>query len=170
MKSNKSFSLVLQDKFLQMMQGLGYVLYVSIFILQSSATSYLWIKQNYLMKRNYEIELFCGNDQKSFPLDYVPLYCAKCNELFLKEIPYHVLHSKYFLHNKIIFTSLSGDVTIDCPEDATRYQNKIEDSLQSKLGFQLKTGDSILTHFDSISLQSGRKRNRRKSKVFERYI
>ena len=61
-----------------------------------------------------------------------------------------------------------GDVTIDNSEDANKYQNKIEESLQSKLGFQLKTGDSILTHFDNISLQSSRKRNRRKSKVFER--
>ena len=62
----------------------------------------------------------------------------------------------------------SGDVTIDCSDDAQKYQNKIEESLQSKLGFKLKTGDSILTHFDSMSLQSAKKRSRRKSKVLER--
>ena len=63
---------------------------------------------------------------------------------------------------------ISGDVTIDCPDEAHKYQNKIEDSLQAKLGFQLKTGDSILTHFEGLSIQSARKRSRRKSKVFER--
>ena len=63
----------------------------------------------------------------------------------------------------------SGDVTIDCSDDAQKYQNKIEETLQSKLGFKLKTGDSILTHFDSMSLHSAKKsRSRRKSKVFER--
>ena len=68
-----------------------------------------------------------------------------------------------------ISVMFSGDVTIDCSDDAQKYQNKIEETLQSKLGFKLKTGDSILTHFDSMSLQSAKKsRSRRKSKVFER--
>lgn len=46
---------------------------------------------------------------------------------------------------------------------------KIEDSLQHKLGFELKTGDSILTQFENLSLQPYMKKSRKKSKVFERF-
>ena len=85
------------------------------------------------------------------------------------------MQTKRKYHNKYLFlissfsVMFSGDVTIDCSDDAQKYQNKIEETLQSKLGFKLKTGDSILTHFDSMSLHSAKKsRSRRKSKVFER--
>merc|ERR1711874_73177 len=60
-----------------------------------------------------------------------------------------------------------GDLTIDCDEEASRYQNKIEDSIQSKLGFHLKAGDTILTHFDNTA-NPGKEKKRRKSKVFQR--
>jgi len=63
-----------------------------------------------------------------------------------------------------------GDVTIECEDDAYRYQVKIEESLQYQLGFQLKPGDIILTHFDSIPGQSCTKKGRRRSKVFERTL
>jgi len=64
-----------------------------------------------------------------------------------------------------------GDVTIECEDDAYRYQVKIEESLQYPLGFQLKKGDTILTHFDSSTGHSGQpKRGRRRSKVFERTL
>jgi hypothetical protein len=61
----------------------------------------------------------------------------------------------------------SGDSTIESEEEAYRYQRKIEESLEYQLGYQLKIGDTILTHFDSLPGQGGR-RGRRKSKVFER--
>ena len=61
-----------------------------------------------------------------------------------------------------------GDITIECEEEAFRYQAKIEESLQYQMGFQLKIGDTILTHFDSLPGQNGGKRGRRRSKVFER--
>ena len=46
-----------------------------------------------------------------------------------------------------------GDVTIESEEDAYRYQIKIEDSFQKQLGFRLKTGDIIMTHFDTERLR-----------------
>ena len=62
-----------------------------------------------------------------------------------------------------------GDVTIESEEDAYRYQIKIEDSFQKQLGFRLKTGDIIMTHFDTILTNNNKKqKGRRKSKIFER--
>jgi len=61
-----------------------------------------------------------------------------------------------------------GDVTIESEEDAYRYQIKIEESFQRQLGFRLKTGDSILTHFDAMPNENKKQRGRRKSKIFER--
>ena len=61
----------------------------------------------------------------------------------------------------------SGDFTIESEEEAYRYETEIEESLEYQLGYQLKIGDTILTHFDSLPGQSGR-RGRRRSKVFER--
>lgn len=63
-----------------------------------------------------------------------------------------------------------GDVTIESEEDACRYQIKIEESFQKQLGFRLKTGDIIMTHFDTIITNNGKKQKmpRRKSKIFER--
>ena len=61
----------------------------------------------------------------------------------------------------------SGDFTIESEEEAFRYQRKIEESVEYQLGYQLKIGDTILTHFDSLPGQSGG-RGRRKSKIFER--
>ena len=62
---------------------------------------------------------------------------------------------------------MSGDFTIECEEEADRYQRKIEDSLEYELGYQLSVGDTILTQFDNLPGMKG-KRGRRKSKVFER--
>jgi len=61
-----------------------------------------------------------------------------------------------------------GDFTVESEEEAYRYQRKIEESLEYQLGFNIKVGDTILTIFDNLPGQSGRKRGRRKSKVFER--
>ena len=62
-----------------------------------------------------------------------------------------------------------GDVTIESEEDAYRYQIKIEDSFQKQLGFRLKTGDIIMTPFDTILTNNNKKqKGRRKSKIFER--
>lgn len=65
---------------------------------------------------------------------------------------------------------IAGDVTIESEEDAYRYQIKIEESFQKQLGFRLKTGDIIMTHFDTIITNNGKKQKmpRRKSKIFER--
>ena len=60
-----------------------------------------------------------------------------------------------------------GDVTIESDEDAYRYQVKIEESFQKQLGFRLKSGDMILTHFENLP-NNNKKQGRRKSKVFER--
>ena len=65
-------------------------------------------------------------------------------------------------------TSKSGDITIESEEEAYRYQSKIEEALQHKLGYQIHIGDTILAHFDNIPGQPGGKGKRRKSKVFER--
>ena len=62
-----------------------------------------------------------------------------------------------------------GDVTIESDEDAFRYQTKIEESFQKQLGFRLKTGDIIMTHFDNIITNNKKQKGRRKSKIFERY-
>ena len=59
----------------------------------------------------------------------------------------------------------SGDVTIESEEEACRYQRKIEESLEYQLGYQLRTGDRILTEFDNLP---GGRRGKRKSKVFKR--
>ena len=60
-------------------------------------------------------------------------------------------------------------MTIESEEDAYRYQIKIEDSFQKQLGFRLKTGDIIMTHFDTILTNNNKKqKGRRKSKIFER--
>ena len=64
---------------------------------------------------------------------------------------------------------LAGDFTVESEEEAYRYQRKIEESLEYQLGFNIKVGDTILTIFDNLPGQSGRKRGRRKSKVFERW-
>ena len=70
---------------------------------------------------------------------------------------------------KISRSIFHGDIKIECEDEAYRYQVKIEEALQYQLGFQLKTGDIILTHFDSSTGHSGQaKRGRRRSKVFER--
>ena len=61
-----------------------------------------------------------------------------------------------------------GDVTIESDEDAYRYQVKIEESFQKQLGFRLKSGDMILTHFENLP-NNNKKQGRRKSKVFERF-
>ena len=61
-----------------------------------------------------------------------------------------------------------GDVTIESDEDAYRYQIKIEESFQKQLGFRLKSGDMILTHFENLP-NHNKKQSRRKSKVFERF-
>ena len=62
-----------------------------------------------------------------------------------------------------------GDVTVESDEDAYRYQIKIEESFQTNLGFRLKTGDMILTHFETLP-NNIKKQGRRKSKVFERFV
>ena len=62
-----------------------------------------------------------------------------------------------------------GDVTIESDEDAYRYQVKIEESFQKQLGFRLKSGDMILTHFENLP-NNNKKQGRRKSKVFERFV
>lgn len=68
------------------------------------------------------------------------------------------------------YVIIVGDVTIESEEDACRYQIKIEESFQKQLGFRLKTGDIIMTHFDTIITNNGKKQKmpRRKSKIFER--
>ena len=63
---------------------------------------------------------------------------------------------------------VAGDITLESEEEASRYQAKIEESLQYQLGYQLQIGDTILTHFESLPGLSGGKGKRRKSKVFER--
>lgn len=63
-----------------------------------------------------------------------------------------------------------GDITLESEEEAFRYQARIEESLQYKLGYHLQIGDTILTHFDSLPGLSGAKGKRRKSKVFERTL
>ena len=68
------------------------------------------------------------------------------------------------------FVLLAGDVTIESEEDAYRYQIKIEESFQRQLGFRLKTGDSILTHFDAMPNENKKQKGRRKSKIFERFV
>ena len=69
---------------------------------------------------------------------------------------------------KLVQYIFAGDVTIEYEEEAYKYQAKIEESLQYQLDFKLKPGDTILAHFDR--LPGERKKRRRKSKVFERYI
>ena len=59
-------------------------------------------------------------------------------------------------------------MTIESDEDAYRYQIKIEESFQKQLGFRLKSGDMILTHFENLP-NHNKKQSRRKSKVFERF-
>lgn len=61
-----------------------------------------------------------------------------------------------------------GDLTLECDEDAERYQLKIEESLQYRLEFQLRPGDIILTHFDTLPSHRQGKKGRRASKVFQR--
>jgi len=61
-----------------------------------------------------------------------------------------------------------GDLTLECEEDAERYQLKIEESLQYRLEFQLRPGDIILTHFDTLPSHRQGKKERRASKVFQR--
>ena len=63
---------------------------------------------------------------------------------------------------------VSGDITLESEEEASRYQARIEESLQHQLGYYLQIGDTILTHFDSLPGLSGAKGKRRRSKVFER--
>ena len=63
---------------------------------------------------------------------------------------------------------VAGDITLESEEEASRYQARIEESLQHQLGYYLQIGDTILTHFDSLPGLSGAKGKRRKSKVFER--
>lgn len=76
------------------------------------------------------------------------------------------LHSN--ANPKLIFVVV-GDVTIESDEDAFRYQTKIEESFQKQLGFRLKTGDIIMTHFDNIITNNRKQKgHRRKSKIFER--
>jgi len=61
-----------------------------------------------------------------------------------------------------------GDLTLECEEDAERYQIKIEESLQQRLDYQLRPGDIILTHFDTLPSHRQGKKERRASKVFQR--
>ena len=63
---------------------------------------------------------------------------------------------------------VAGDITLESEEEASRYQARIEESLQYQLGYQLQIGDTILIHFESLPGLSGGKEKRRKSKVFER--
>ena len=77
-------------------------------------------------------------------------------------------HSQSWNINNLIY--LKGDVTIETEEDAYRYQIKIEESFQTQLGFRLKTGDIIFTHFDANLTNNNKKqKGRRRSKIFERY-
>jgi hypothetical protein len=79
-------------------------------------------------------------------------------------IGYYSIAQKIHLYKNCVL----GDITLESEEEASRYQAKIEESLQYQLGYHLQIGDTILTHFESLPGLSGGKWKRRKSKVFKR--